>query len=101
MTKLSHMVLPVTDVGKSRDWYVNNLDFKLEFEREGVAAIKDTAGRASDRQIAVSFKEEPPNSRCARSSSGIPARALAVRDPPLLCGFDAAPHLRAGDFPSQ
>ena len=43
MAKLSHMVLPVTDVGKSRDWYVNNLDFNLEFEREGVAAIKDTA----------------------------------------------------------
>jgi catechol 2,3-dioxygenase-like lactoylglutathione lyase family enzyme len=44
MAKLSHMVLPVTDVGKSRDWYVNNLDFKLEFEREGVTAIKDEAG---------------------------------------------------------
>jgi len=43
MTKLSHMVLPVTDAGKSRDWYVNNLDFKLEFERDGVTAIKDTA----------------------------------------------------------
>ncbi|MGD0144656.1 MAG: VOC family protein [Rhizomicrobium sp.] len=43
MAKLSHMVLPVTDVGKSRDWYVNNLDFKLEFEREGVTAVKDTA----------------------------------------------------------
>jgi catechol 2,3-dioxygenase-like lactoylglutathione lyase family enzyme len=41
MAKLSHMVLPVTDIGKSRDWYVNNLDFKLEFEREGVTAIKD------------------------------------------------------------
>jgi len=37
------MVLPVTDVGKSRDWYVNSLDFKLEFEREGVTAIKDEA----------------------------------------------------------
>jgi catechol 2,3-dioxygenase-like lactoylglutathione lyase family enzyme len=43
MAKLSHMVLPVTDLGKSRDWYVKNLDFKLEFEREGVAAIKDEA----------------------------------------------------------
>jgi catechol 2,3-dioxygenase-like lactoylglutathione lyase family enzyme len=43
MAKLSHMVLPVTDVGKSRDWYVNSLDFKLEFEREGVTAIKDEA----------------------------------------------------------
>jgi catechol 2,3-dioxygenase-like lactoylglutathione lyase family enzyme len=43
MAKVSHMVLPVTDVSKSRDWYVNNLDFKLEFEREGVTAIKDRA----------------------------------------------------------
>jgi len=43
MVKVTHMVLPVSDVGKSRDWYVKNLDFKLEFEREGVAAIKDAA----------------------------------------------------------
>ena len=43
MTKISHMVLPVTDPSKSRDWYVNNLGFKLEFEREGVTAVKDTA----------------------------------------------------------
>ena len=43
MVKVSHMVLPVTDVRKSRDWYVNSLDFKLEFEREGVTAIKDGA----------------------------------------------------------
>jgi predicted enzyme related to lactoylglutathione lyase len=43
MVKVTHMVLPVTDVAKSRDWYVNNLDFKLEFEREGVTAIKDGA----------------------------------------------------------
>ncbi len=44
MAKVSHIVLPVGDVGKSRDWYVGNLDFKLEFEREGVTAIKDDAG---------------------------------------------------------
>ena len=43
MAKVTHMVLPVTDVRKSRDWYVNNLDFKLGFEREGVTAIKDVA----------------------------------------------------------
>jgi len=43
MVKVSHMVLPVTDVGKSRDWYVNGLNFKLEFERESVTAIKDGA----------------------------------------------------------
>jgi catechol 2,3-dioxygenase-like lactoylglutathione lyase family enzyme len=44
MAKVSHMVLPVSDVHKSRDWYVSNLDFKLEFEREGVVSIKDQAG---------------------------------------------------------
>jgi len=43
MVKITHMVLPVSDVGKSRDWYVDSLDFKLEFEREGVTAIKDGA----------------------------------------------------------
>jgi catechol 2,3-dioxygenase-like lactoylglutathione lyase family enzyme len=43
MVKVSHIVLPVGDVGKSRDWYVGNLGFKLEFEREGVTAIKDEA----------------------------------------------------------
>jgi catechol 2,3-dioxygenase-like lactoylglutathione lyase family enzyme len=43
MVKVTHLVLPVTDVLKSRDWYVNNLGFKLEFEREGVTAIKDGA----------------------------------------------------------
>jgi catechol 2,3-dioxygenase-like lactoylglutathione lyase family enzyme len=44
MVKVSHMVLPVNDVCKSRDWYVDNLGFKLEFERDGVVAIKDDAG---------------------------------------------------------
>src|SRR5438045_2676810 len=44
MAKVSHMVLPVSDLNQSRDWYVNNLNFKLEFEREGVASIKDEAG---------------------------------------------------------
>ena len=43
MTKITHMVLPVADTRKSRDWYVNSLDFKLEFEREGVTAVKDAA----------------------------------------------------------
>ena len=44
MVKVSHVVLPVADPSKSRDWYVNNLGFELEFEREDVAAVKDTAG---------------------------------------------------------
>ena len=44
MARVSHMVLPVSEVQKSRDWYVNNLNFKLEFEREDVASIKDQSG---------------------------------------------------------
>jgi len=37
------MVLPVTDLLRSRDWYVNNLGFKLEFQRDDVVSIKDGA----------------------------------------------------------
>ncbi|HYB92244.1 MAG TPA: VOC family protein [Candidatus Binataceae bacterium] len=44
MVKFDHMVLPVSNVRRSRDWYVKNLGFKVEFERNGVAAIQDTAG---------------------------------------------------------
>ena len=43
MAKVSHMVLPVADPNRSRAWYVNKLGFKLEFEREGVTAVKDSA----------------------------------------------------------
>ena len=39
-----HMALPVTNVAKSRDWYVKNLDFKIEFENAGITAIQDSAG---------------------------------------------------------
>jgi catechol 2,3-dioxygenase-like lactoylglutathione lyase family enzyme len=44
MTKISHMVLPVSDVPKSRDWYVGKLGFNLERERDGVVGIKDQSG---------------------------------------------------------
>jgi catechol 2,3-dioxygenase-like lactoylglutathione lyase family enzyme len=44
MVKFDHMSLPVTNVRKSRDWYVKNLGFKVEFERGGIAAIQDPAG---------------------------------------------------------
>ena len=44
MVKFDHMTLPVSDVRKSRDWYVNNLGFKVEFERGGIIAIQDSAG---------------------------------------------------------
>jgi len=44
MTKFDHMALPVSNVTKSRDWYVKNLDFKVEFEDSGITAIQDSAG---------------------------------------------------------
>ena len=44
MVKFDHMTLPVSDVRRSRDWYVNKLGFKVEFERGGIAAIQDSAG---------------------------------------------------------
>src|SRR6266436_1052314 len=39
-----HMALPVSNVAQSRDWYVKNLDFKVEFENAGITAIQDSAG---------------------------------------------------------
>src|SRR5690348_5896267 len=44
MGKVSHMVLPVSDLHKSRNWYVAKLGFKLERELEGVVGIKDQSG---------------------------------------------------------
>jgi catechol 2,3-dioxygenase-like lactoylglutathione lyase family enzyme len=44
MAKVSHMVLPVSDLNKSRDWYVNKLGFKLEREHEQAVGIKDQSG---------------------------------------------------------
>jgi len=44
MVKFDHMALPVSNVRRSRDWYVKNLGFKVEFERGGIAALQDTAG---------------------------------------------------------
>jgi catechol 2,3-dioxygenase-like lactoylglutathione lyase family enzyme len=44
MVKFDHMNLPVSDVRRSRDWYVNKLGFKVEFERGGITAIQDSAG---------------------------------------------------------
>jgi catechol 2,3-dioxygenase-like lactoylglutathione lyase family enzyme len=44
MAKISHMALPVSDVHKSRDWYVDKLGFKLEPERGEAVGIKDKSG---------------------------------------------------------
>lgn len=44
MVRFDHMALPVSDVRRSRDWYVRNLGFKVEFEHGGITAIQDSAG---------------------------------------------------------
>jgi len=44
MAKVSHIVLPVTDVSRSREWYVNKLGFTLERELEHAVGIKDQSG---------------------------------------------------------
>ena len=44
MAKVSHIVLPVSDVPRSREWYVNNLGFTLERELEQAVGIKDQSG---------------------------------------------------------
>lgn len=44
MAKVSHIVLPVSDVPRSREWYVNKLGFTLERELEQAVGIKDDSG---------------------------------------------------------
>src|SRR6266498_2956481 len=44
MAKISHIVLPVLDVARSREWYVNKLGFTLERELEEAVGIKDESG---------------------------------------------------------
>jgi catechol 2,3-dioxygenase-like lactoylglutathione lyase family enzyme len=43
LAKFDHMTLPVSDCLVSRDWYVHNLGFKVEFENigTGTVAIQD------------------------------------------------------------
>ena len=46
MVKFDHMNLPVTNYQASRDWYVRNFGFKVEFEvpDRKTSAIQDDAG---------------------------------------------------------
>jgi catechol 2,3-dioxygenase-like lactoylglutathione lyase family enzyme len=51
MPTLDHLAIPVSDWRRSRDWYVEHLGFKAEFEVAnggpaglGVAAVQDEAG---------------------------------------------------------
>jgi catechol 2,3-dioxygenase-like lactoylglutathione lyase family enzyme len=43
MVKFDHMRLPVSNPTVTRDWYVKNFGFEVEFENEWVIALKDAA----------------------------------------------------------
>ena len=44
MIKFDHLSLPVSDPARSRDWYVANFGFEVEFEHGDTIAIRDDAG---------------------------------------------------------
>ncbi|MBM3218285.1 MAG: VOC family protein [Candidatus Rokubacteria bacterium] len=46
MIKLDHLVIPVRDHARSRDWYVQTLGLKVEFEvpARKTTALQDTEG---------------------------------------------------------
>jgi catechol 2,3-dioxygenase-like lactoylglutathione lyase family enzyme len=66
--KFDHMTLPVSDCLASRDWYVKNLGFKVEFENieKGTVAIQDddgftiflqkTAGKVADEKCSLTIQ---------------------------------------------
>jgi catechol 2,3-dioxygenase-like lactoylglutathione lyase family enzyme len=64
--KISHMVLPVSDVHKSRDWYVEKLGFRVEREHGEVVGIKGqsdltiflqkTAGNLAGQKITLTIQ---------------------------------------------
>ena len=43
MVKFDHMRLPVSNPTATRDWYVKNFGFEVEFENQHVIALKDAA----------------------------------------------------------
>ena len=44
MIKFDHLSLPVVDPTRSRDWYVANFGFEVEFEHGDTIATHDDAG---------------------------------------------------------
>ena len=46
MMKFDHLAIPVSDVGRSRDWYVSQLGLAVEFEvpEQRLVALQDSEG---------------------------------------------------------
>jgi catechol 2,3-dioxygenase-like lactoylglutathione lyase family enzyme len=72
---LHHVKLPVTDVGQSREWYRDALDFvdEVEFREAGVLRGVGLRHRAGDLRVAL--REDPAR---ARALAGFDSICLAV-----------------------
>jgi len=79
MAKVSHIVLPVADVDRSRDWYVNKLGFKFDRDRGPAVAMKDdsgltiflykTTGTLSEQKITLTIQVENVDRKHAELAS--------------------------------
>ena len=74
MVKFDHMNLPVTNYQASRDWYVRNFGFKVEFEvpDRKTSAIQDDAG------FTIFVYEQAGNCR-ARSALSLCKWMMSIR----------------------
>ena len=63
MIKLDHLTIPVTDRGRSRDWYVGTLGLRVEFEvpQRNASALIDDGGFT----IFVEQRDAPPTAGAA------------------------------------
>jgi catechol 2,3-dioxygenase-like lactoylglutathione lyase family enzyme len=64
MMKLDHLSIPVTNAPRSRDWYVETLGLKVEFERpeRGMIALTGTASQSSYKR--PRFRSSRTDARC-------------------------------------
>jgi catechol 2,3-dioxygenase-like lactoylglutathione lyase family enzyme len=88
--KFDHMTLPVSDPARSRDWYMQTLGFKLEFENlaAGFVAIQDD----NDFTIFLQNATSPlAGEKCSltiqvadvdRTHQDLTARGISLRHPP-------------------
>ena len=90
MLKLDHLVIPVSDLARSRAWYVETLGLAVEFEvaERHAVALQDTAGftiflqqsreGTPARGIALYFQVDAVDARFQELS----ARGVAFSHPP-------------------
>jgi catechol 2,3-dioxygenase-like lactoylglutathione lyase family enzyme len=55
MIRLDHLAIPVRNVARSRDWYVNNFGFEIEME----IPERKTVGLKDDGDLTLFLEETP------------------------------------------